>query len=324
MIMEPWDFEGDPKNARTDRPQPAPAAPTVSALLQELVSALDEKRSASEDPVQTVETAERSFAATDRIWALLEPARRALQSAQPAPIPMILHCPNCGLQHIDAPDDPRGQIKCQKNPQCAEPCGEWCGWTNPPHKSHKCAGCLHIWRPADVPTTGVKEIRTKGKNDSPAPVDFFERMSAVEEAFQLVFRGYGCSRFDYFPKDHDYIVFLRKQLTEAFSLLQAVCRPGSLSWRMRFRREIPARTRLPSDSPIVAQAMDILDGVADSPIGYPGRWTEQQHVLYTDKDADRPEAICDTNGQVVLAMCRHCGKAEADLDAGPCPGRGMA
>lgn len=64
--------------------QPAAPQPAV-ALLRELVSALDEKRSASEDPVQTVETAERSFAATARIWALLEPARAL--AAQPAAEP---------------------------------------------------------------------------------------------------------------------------------------------------------------------------------------------------------------------------------------------
>ena len=84
-----------------------------------------------------------------------------------APIDMILHCPKCGTQHIDAADDSCGPIKCQNKPQCAEPCGEWCGWTNPPHRSHLCHGCGHIWRPADVPTNGVAEIKTKGKNDSP-------------------------------------------------------------------------------------------------------------------------------------------------------------
>lgn len=62
-----------------------------------------------------------------------------------APINMVLHCPNCMQQHIDAPD------------------GEW---TNPPHKSHLCAICGHIWRPADVPTNGVHAVQTRGKNDS--------------------------------------------------------------------------------------------------------------------------------------------------------------
>lgn len=64
------------------------------------------------------------------------------------PIDMILYCPGCGLQHVDAPD--------RRTPD----------WENPPHKSHLCHGCGHIWRPADVPTNGVAAIKTKGKADA--------------------------------------------------------------------------------------------------------------------------------------------------------------
>lgn len=70
-------------------------------------------------------------------------------AAQPAPIDMVLHCPACGKQHIDAPDE--------RTPD----------WKNEPHRSHLCHGCGHIWRPADVPTNGVAAVRTKGKADSP-------------------------------------------------------------------------------------------------------------------------------------------------------------
>ena len=65
----------------------------------------------------------------------------------PDPLPLILHCPRCGCQHIDAPNG-------------------GAGWTNPPHRSHLCAGCGTIWRPADVPTTGVGTVLTKGKADN--------------------------------------------------------------------------------------------------------------------------------------------------------------
>lgn len=64
-----------------------------------------------------------------------------------APIPMVLHCPGCGLLHVDAP----------------EPAS---GWENPPHRSHACHGCPTIWRPADVPTMGVAAIETRGKADT--------------------------------------------------------------------------------------------------------------------------------------------------------------
>jgi rubredoxin len=62
------------------------------------------------------------------------------------PIDMVLHCPNCGAQHIDAATE---------------------AWRNPPHRSHLCHACGHIWRPADVPTNGVAAVKTRGKNDSP-------------------------------------------------------------------------------------------------------------------------------------------------------------
>lgn len=66
--------------------------------------------------------------------------------AQPAvaqPVDMVLYCPKCHTQHIDAPEPARG---------------DWPkGWTNPPHKSHLCQNkaCGHIWRPSDTPTNGV-------------------------------------------------------------------------------------------------------------------------------------------------------------------------
>ncbi len=71
------------------------------------------------------------------------------------PIDMVLHCPVCSLQHIDAP-----VVEIRGGEQCHD-------WDNPPHRSHLCHGCGHIWRPADVPTNGVQAIKTQGKADSP-------------------------------------------------------------------------------------------------------------------------------------------------------------
>jgi hypothetical protein len=79
----------------------------------------------------------------ERIAAVVVPLLQA------PPIDMILHCPNCRLPHVDEPD--------QRTPD----------WKNPPHRSHLCHGCRHVWRPADVPTNGVKAIQTRGSNDSP-------------------------------------------------------------------------------------------------------------------------------------------------------------
>lgn len=87
--------------------------------------------------------------AVQAAWA----AWQAALAAQPAhaPIQMVLHCPRCHLQHVDAPDE--------RTPD----------WHNPPHRSHLCHGCGLIWRPADVPTIGVERTQTTGKNDTPFP-----------------------------------------------------------------------------------------------------------------------------------------------------------
>jgi hypothetical protein len=99
-------------------------------------------------------------------WRIIERCKKAEAALLNVPvggdpIPMVLHCPVCGLQHVDEsdefkthPDDP-GQSY----------------WTNPPHRSHLCHGCGTIWRPADVPTEGVARITTTGKADtwSPSP-----------------------------------------------------------------------------------------------------------------------------------------------------------
>lgn len=72
---------------------------------------------------------------------------RGFSEDSPEPIPMVLHCPKCGAQHVDKSEPEKG-------------------WTNPPHKSHLCHQCGTIWRPADVPTTGVSNILTRGEKDT--------------------------------------------------------------------------------------------------------------------------------------------------------------
>ncbi len=80
-------------------------------------------------------------------------------AAKVEPIDMVLHCPACGLQHIDAPEPELGPS--------VDGSGDMPIWSNPPHRSHLCHGCGHIWRPADVPTNGVAAVKTTGNADSP-------------------------------------------------------------------------------------------------------------------------------------------------------------
>jgi hypothetical protein len=84
----------------------------------------------------------------------LRDTAKVIDEGHPAtPIDMVLHCPKCHAQHVDEP--------VMKHYMGGE------DWANPPHRSHLCHDCGHIWRPADVPTNGVAQIKTRGKADSP-------------------------------------------------------------------------------------------------------------------------------------------------------------
>lgn len=48
-------------------------------------------------------------------------------------IPMLLHCPLCGVRHIDKDE-----------------------FKEKPHHTHACQGCGHVWCPAVVNTVGVQ------------------------------------------------------------------------------------------------------------------------------------------------------------------------
>lgn len=100
---------------------------------------------------EAIRAAEERGRASEEIGVL----RAALaHNAQATPIPMVLHCPSCGMQHIDAPEE-----------SSVDRIEQAMRWTNPPHRSHLCHGCGTIWRPADVPTVGVEAILTRGKAD---------------------------------------------------------------------------------------------------------------------------------------------------------------
>lgn len=88
--------------------------------------------------------------------------------APQASIDMILYCPNCGEQHIDKEAPWRRTYACYHiGPTCfyCEGLNEG-RWANPPHRSHLCNSCGCIWRPADVATNGVADIKTEGKTDT--------------------------------------------------------------------------------------------------------------------------------------------------------------
>lgn len=149
-------------------PSPAPAEPDMRAVVAVAVTMLYESH--PDDVLRTFTIAELAeivriteAMGSEQVEAIYKRARDALAvritfhpaqaDSQPAPIDMVLHCPACGLQHVDAPDAWRPG---------SDPL-----WDNPPHRSHLCHGCGHIWRPADVPTNGMEAVKTRGKADSP-------------------------------------------------------------------------------------------------------------------------------------------------------------
>lgn len=113
----------------------------------------------------------------------IEADERDLECAQriPEPIPMLLFCPKCHTQHIDKPETAMQRY------HAADLGKPLTIWDNPPHRSHLCHSCGCIWRPADVPTTGVARIETRGKSDNydgsakpPASPKSLERAAGVE------------------------------------------------------------------------------------------------------------------------------------------------
>ncbi len=59
--------------------------------------------------------------------------KAALEQQEKKPIPMRLHCPECGELHIDKGD-----------------------FATKVHHTHACQYCGGVWRPAVVPTVGVR------------------------------------------------------------------------------------------------------------------------------------------------------------------------
>jgi hypothetical protein len=168
-------YEGCSQSVRSEHPELDKQLRRINRAMEDAGEALmavpEPAEASSWDESSAVSVAHASgFAGTSWIMGpekLAHLLSNATGPRKPAPIDMVLHCSACGLQHVDEPE--AGAKECVLD-QWAEPAVRE-PWTNPPHRSHLCAGCGHIWRPADVPTNGVQAIKTKGKADSaPTPI----------------------------------------------------------------------------------------------------------------------------------------------------------
>ncbi|HBS81057.1 MAG TPA: hypothetical protein DD989_20785, partial [Pseudomonas sp.] len=61
---------------------------------------------------------------------------------------------------------------------------------------------------------------------------------------------------------------------------------------------------------------DELDELAEKITAALSRQAEPVHDLYRTSDEDAPESIKDRNGEVVLDLCRKCGRGEVELKDG--------
>ncbi len=157
--------------------QAAAELPTQHARITELESQLAQRF----DPTGLLDLIE-AYAETAAALQAVKDALAAGQATAARPddmgrksIDMVLHCPKCGLQHIDKDNYEELRIEAaelgvdREGERELERWIEEREWPNPPHRSHLCQNrkCGHIWRPADVPTNGVAAIKTAGTKDGP-------------------------------------------------------------------------------------------------------------------------------------------------------------
>ncbi|MBR8189140.1 hypothetical protein [Burkholderia vietnamiensis] len=113
------------------------------------------------DPADVCAGCRCEYGASYRVPDEPAPDEPAPDKPVSAPIPMLLFCPRCGEQHIDAPEPADADIDVDGTVITATS-----EWTNPPHRSHLCHACGIVWRPADVATVGVATIATRGTADT--------------------------------------------------------------------------------------------------------------------------------------------------------------
>lgn len=94
-------------------------------------------------------------------------------------------------------------------------------------------------------------------------------------------------------------------------------RPDHSAWRAIYDLPVSGNT---VDYPLIQQVGERIQATVVSKVyggARAGGKAFRIHVLYKTGDADAPSAILDRNGEVVLSCCRHCGRAEIELDEHP-------
>lgn len=110
---------------------------------------------------------------------------------QPKPMDAVLWCPKCFEQHIDE-DRPEVCESCGFEEDAHHDVDARCSvfepWLNPPHKSHRCNFCNHVWRPAEGPTNGVQSLQKHGERDGSAKPVAFANKKDFDDAVEIATR----------------------------------------------------------------------------------------------------------------------------------------
>jgi hypothetical protein len=140
----------------------------IKAWMADAAAALSASETASQQPVAPKDCGRSNedgecLGCGEKL-ALVQSGMRKCAYANPAtpgrePVAMLLYCPRCQMQHVDAADTEEEYTRKLHESAWWELGGEKpARWTNPPHATHTCKGCGLNWRPSNAPTVGVAAI----------------------------------------------------------------------------------------------------------------------------------------------------------------------
>lgn len=136
LITKSYQQVRDAKNELFEfRKQTQATFDAVAKEREELLEKIRDLEALRNSLNEQLESSVREGARTMRLYtaAVAKAAGVPAPAETPAPVEMLLYCPECGARHIDD-----GEFETK------------------PHHTHACQECGMCWRPAVVPTVGVR------------------------------------------------------------------------------------------------------------------------------------------------------------------------
>ncbi len=198
------------------------------------------------------------------------------------PIDMLLFCPNCGEQHVDEAKPDECETCGRSETACI--CETFTAWLNPSHKSHRCGRCNHVFRPADVPTNGVKAIKTAGEHDGvtrPRYTDLDERLGAAVKQIESLENDTSVAKL--IESHYQELDALRTQISELNQEIED-CQAGCIHCGHAGEVEVKGEMvpcECPSGQVITLQAEieRLRDALSQQHAGTDAIWNEKHEVM---------------------------------------------